>query len=168
MAEGKFPTATSVFVKPMAVTGVVISKRAKLDVPPPGLDTVTSAVPALATSVARMVALNCELLTKVVARALPFQFTVEPLTNPLPFTVRAKPALPGVTAPGTTGKLTNGTGFCPNASGTEPTTKSRTALTATDPRMERITVFPPKLFCPATPAFDGKIGTSLLNYVEAK
>ena len=53
------------------------------DVPPPGagLTTVTCAVPALATSAAWIAAVSREPLTKVVARAAPFQLTVDPATK---------------------------------------------------------------------------------------
>jgi hypothetical protein len=149
IADGELPTAQSVRVKPNAVTGVVISNRAKFDKPPPGvgLDTVTIAVPATATSAARIEAVNLELLTYVVARALPFQYTVEPLTKPVPFTVKVKPALPGVTAPGTKGRLTNGTAFCPDASAVEPARRSRTPQITTDFRMDFIKVFPQSCVC---------------------
>ncbi len=52
-----------------------------------------------------------ELLTKVVARALPFQFTTDPDMKPVPFTVSVNPAPPGATASGTSGWLISGTGF---------------------------------------------------------
>jgi hypothetical protein len=55
------------------------------------------------------------LLTKVVARVLPFHFTTEVATNPVPFTVRVNPAPPGAVASGTSGWLVNGTGFCAKA-----------------------------------------------------
>ena len=58
-----------------------------------------------------MLAVNCELLTNVVARALPFQFTTDPETKPVPFTVSVNPAPPGATASGTRGWLISGTGF---------------------------------------------------------
>src|SRR5271169_5922662 len=72
--------------------GLVISKKIALEVPPPGvgLKTVTEAVLNLATSLARMAAVSFELLTKVVARAPPFHFTVEPDTKPVPSTVSLK------------------------------------------------------------------------------
>jgi hypothetical protein len=81
--------------------------------PPPGvgLTTVTEAVLAVAMSEARILAVNCELFTKVVARALPFQFTTDPVTKPVPFTVSVNPAPPGATASGTRGWLISGTGF---------------------------------------------------------
>jgi len=91
--------------------GLVISKKTKFEVPPGlGLTTFTQAVPALAMSVARMLAFNRELLAKVVARLLPFHFTTEPETNPVPFTVRVNPAAPGLIASGRRGWLIKGTG----------------------------------------------------------
>ena len=48
-----------------------------------------------------MVALSTEELTNVVLRALPFHFTTEVDTNPVPFTVSVKPLLPGATLAGT-------------------------------------------------------------------
>jgi len=58
-------------------------------VPPPGagLATVTAALPAEAMSLAKIAAVNCVALTKVVVRLAPFQCTVEAVTNPEPFTV---------------------------------------------------------------------------------
>jgi hypothetical protein len=44
----------------------------------------------LAKSEAGIVAVSCELLTKVVLRAVPFQLTADPEINPVPFTVSAK------------------------------------------------------------------------------
>jgi hypothetical protein len=93
--------------------GSVLVKKTTLELPPPGLGftTVTKAVLALAMSEARMLAVNCELLTKVVARSLPFQFTTDPDTKPVPFTVSVNPAPPGAIASGTKGWLISGTGF---------------------------------------------------------
>jgi hypothetical protein len=84
---------------------LVIGKNTTLDVPPPGVGftAVTEAVLAIAMSEARMLAVNWEPLTKVVARALPFQFTTDPETKPVPFTVSVNPAPPGATASGTSG-----------------------------------------------------------------
>ena len=64
--------------------------------PPPGagLKTATSAVPTALRSAARTVTVNCAALTKVVARALPFQRTVAPETKLPPVTVKAKLAEP--------------------------------------------------------------------------
>jgi hypothetical protein len=44
---------------------------------------------------ARMLAVNCELFTKVVDRALPFQFTTQLETKRVPLRVNSNPALPG-------------------------------------------------------------------------
>ena len=67
-------------------------KVCAFDVPPPktGLTTVTDALPAAATSPAKTVAVSCVDETYVVARADPFQYTMEVETNPVPFTVRVK------------------------------------------------------------------------------
>ena len=72
--------------------GTVTSKNAVFEVPPPGagLNTVTEPEPAAARSGAVIAAVSCVLLTKVVVRAVPFQFTMEPETNPVPFTVSVK------------------------------------------------------------------------------
>ncbi len=50
-------------------------------------------------------------LTNVVARAPPFQFTTEPETKPVPFTVSVNEPLPGAALVGTSGWLIRGTGF---------------------------------------------------------
>ena len=57
--------------------------------PPPGADvkTVTSAVPGVARSDARIVAFNCVSETNVVSRLLPFHCTTDVEVNPDPFTV---------------------------------------------------------------------------------
>src|ERR1700674_338283 len=91
--------------------GLVITKKATLDVPPPGvgLTTVTEAVLALAMSDARTLAISFESLTKVVARAAPFHLTVDPDTNPVPLSVSVKAAPPGTTASGLKGWLMKGT-----------------------------------------------------------
>ena len=66
------------------------------EVPPPGagVNTVTWAVPTAAMSPAAIAACSCVLLTNVVARGLPFQFTTDVLVKPDPFTVRVKPPAP--------------------------------------------------------------------------
>jgi hypothetical protein len=94
-----------VVVKATLADGVLMGKKRAFEVPPPGvgLTTVTAAVDAVAMSDARMAAVSLELLTKVVACGLPFQFTVEAGTNPAPFTVRVNPAPPGALASGTSG-----------------------------------------------------------------
>ena len=78
-----------------AIVGVIVNGSA-LDVPPTGagLTTVTLAVPFAPMSLAGMTAWSCPLLTKVVARAAPFQRIWEPFTKWLPLTVRVKPAPP--------------------------------------------------------------------------
>ena len=67
---------------------------AAVDLPPPGagFTTVTEAVPAVATSVDWIDAVNCVLLTKVVARGDPFHWTLKPFTKLLPLTVSVNPA----------------------------------------------------------------------------
>jgi hypothetical protein len=59
-----------------------------------GFTTVTVAIPAAATSVAVIAAVNCVALTNVVVRAVPFQFTAAPLTKFIPFTVKVSAPLP--------------------------------------------------------------------------
>jgi len=61
----------------------------EFDVPPPGVGfvTVTAGVPALATSPARIAAVSCVALTKVVVRGLPPKFTDELEIKFVPFTV---------------------------------------------------------------------------------
>ena len=83
------------------LTAVMVNVSA-LDVPPPGvgLVTVTDAVPAVATSAARIEAVTCVELTKVVVRVLPAKLTVAPLTKPVPFTVKVKAAEPAVAVEG--------------------------------------------------------------------
>src|SRR2546430_9843918 len=75
---------------------------AAAEVPPPGagLTTVTLAMPAAAMSAARIVAVSCVGETNVVARAAPFQFTVEVLTKLLPLTVKVAAGPPAVSADG--------------------------------------------------------------------
>src|SRR6266567_3962442 len=82
----------------VGLLGALMVKPALPEVPPPGdgLNTVTWAVPAAAMSAALMDACSCPPLTYVVDRFAPFQFTTDPLTKPLPFTVRVKAAVPAV------------------------------------------------------------------------
>ena len=77
---------------PCACGALSIEKVSDVLDPPPGagLKTATSAVPTAVKSAARIVAVNCVALTKVVARALPFQRTVAPETKPPPATVKVK------------------------------------------------------------------------------
>src|SRR5450755_4323859 len=77
-------------------TGLFTVKMAEFDVPPPGagLVTVTPGVPAVLMSLARMEAVNCVALTKVVARALPLKLTTDEFMKFVPITVSVKPPLP--------------------------------------------------------------------------
>ena len=54
-----------------------------------GLKTVTGAVPTVAMSPARICAVSCVLLPKVVVRGLPFQRTTDELLKFVPVTVSA-------------------------------------------------------------------------------
>lgn len=62
----------------------------------------------------RMKAISREPFTNLVGRGFPFQFTVDPVTNPVPFTVSANVTAggAGAIASGTRGWLMKGTGFC--------------------------------------------------------
>ena len=75
------------------------------------MTTVTEAVLAIAMSVPLIVAVNWRPLMKFVVRGLPFQSTVAPETNPVPFTVSVNPGPPGAALAGTTGSLIKGTGW---------------------------------------------------------
>ena len=74
------------------VVGFVIAKKTVLEAPPPGVEFTTEiqAVAGAEISDAGTVAVNCRLLTKVVARPLPFQFTEIPDAKPVPVTVSVK------------------------------------------------------------------------------
>jgi len=67
---------------------------------PPGLVTRTKELPAEATSVEEIKAVNCVELLKVVGRLDPLQTTVEPLTKLVPVTTRLKAAAPAATLAG--------------------------------------------------------------------
>jgi hypothetical protein len=88
IVEGEAPVITGL--------GLLMANVAALEVPPPGpgLVTVTCAVPADARSACVMVAVNCVLLTNVVARSEPFHFTEDALMNPEPLSVKVAAALP--------------------------------------------------------------------------
>jgi hypothetical protein len=60
------------------------------DVAPPGLATVTFAVPDEVKRLSGTDAVNCVALRNVVERGEPFHCTVDPLTNPVPLTVSVK------------------------------------------------------------------------------
>ena len=85
------------------MSGLVIAGVAAIvnvcafDVPPHGVTTVTEAVPGVAMSAAGTVAVSRVAETNVVVSAVPFQFTVEPETKFVPFTVSVNPVgLPAV------------------------------------------------------------------------
>jgi hypothetical protein len=68
--------------------GLPIGYVTAVDVAPAqGFETVIDAVPPVAIRVDGTVAVSCVAETKVVASAAPFQFTVEPETKFVPFTV---------------------------------------------------------------------------------
>jgi hypothetical protein len=76
--------------------GLLTVKVTALEVPPPGvgLVTVTLKVPAVAMSEARIAAVSCVALTKVVVRVFPLNLTVELLTKFVPFTVKVNAVPP--------------------------------------------------------------------------
>jgi hypothetical protein len=76
--------------------GLLIVSIKAPEVPPPGagLETVTAAVPAAATSAAPIAACSWVLETNVVARALPFHRTLDEEIKFVPTIVRVKAALP--------------------------------------------------------------------------
>src|SRR6516165_6788091 len=91
--------------------GGIMVKATALEVPPPGagVETVTLAVPAVATSAVVMAACKAVLETPVVVRGLPFHRTVEK-PKFVPVTVRVKAPLPATTAFGLN-EVTAGTGL---------------------------------------------------------
>jgi hypothetical protein len=84
------------------VSGLVIAGVAAIvnvcafDVPPHGVTTVIEAVPAVAMRAAGTVAVSCVAETNVVVSGVPFQFTVEPETKLVPFTVNVNCEPPAV------------------------------------------------------------------------
>lgn len=84
----------------IAGEGLLTAKAAAVDVPPPGAgtNTVTGNEPVVTISVARIWAVICVALTKVVARGSPLKFTTESLVKFAPFTVTVN-ALPPTSAP---------------------------------------------------------------------
>src|SRR5437899_108784 len=73
-----------------------------------GLLTVIDTEPAVLMSLAGMAAVSWLALTNVVGRLLPFQFTVEPTTKPLPLTVREKAPLPAAAEDGVSALMAGG------------------------------------------------------------
>ena len=81
----------------LVITGVAaIVNVCAVDVPPHGVATVIDEVPAVAMRTAGTVAVSCVVETNVVANAVPFQFTVEPETKLVPFTVSVNCGPPAV------------------------------------------------------------------------
>jgi hypothetical protein len=84
-------------VSGLVITGVLaIVNVTALDVPPPGLGftTVIEAVPGVAIRAAVTVAVSCVEDLEIMARAVPFQLTVEVETKFVPFTVKVNCAPP--------------------------------------------------------------------------
>src|ERR1700736_1647538 len=85
-------------------TGAVIGNHTMFEAGvPPRLTTLTAAVPAVATSEAEILAINCARETKCVGRALPFHSTIAPEAKLAPWSVRLKAPLPGEILMGTRG-----------------------------------------------------------------
>jgi hypothetical protein len=79
-------------------TGLLMVNTEGAEVPPPGvgLNTVTSAVPAVAIMKAATGAVTCVGPTKVVTRSCPFHWTTELALKFVPFTVKVKPGSPAI------------------------------------------------------------------------
>src|SRR5258708_23763947 len=122
----------SVRVKESVGVATVIPKETASDVPPPGagFETVIRTDRAVARSDAKIAAVNLAGLTNVVTRALPFQFTTQPWTNPAPFTVSVNAWPPGSATLGTSGLLMNGTGLVCAASRVQNTAKMTVRIIA--------------------------------------
>jgi xanthosine utilization system XapX-like protein len=91
------PAAAQVGLSELIVGTALIVKVWAVDVAPAqGFATVIDAVPAVAMREADTVAVNCVEEPNVVASAVPFQFTVDPETKFVPFTVKVNPGPPAV------------------------------------------------------------------------
>ena len=101
----RYPVRTFAAVPPVEVVlippvfkvsrlGGLTLKLDAFEMTPPGLETVTLAVPGAAMSLAGIEAVSRTLPAKFVVRADPFQSTSEPVTKFEPFTVRTKPGFP--------------------------------------------------------------------------
>jgi hypothetical protein len=110
---GSTPTLTVEVANASEVVGLVTVKGTAFDVPPPGagLETVTEAVLAEARAEAGTSATSWWTFTNAVLSGVPFQFTTEVGTNPVPFTVSVRPGEPGAAASGRSGWLTSGIGL---------------------------------------------------------
>ena len=81
----------------LLITGVpAIVNVLAFDVPPQGVTTVIEGVPAVAMRAAGTEAVSVVAETNVVVSGLPSQFTVEPETKLVPFTVSVNPGPPAV------------------------------------------------------------------------
>jgi hypothetical protein len=89
-----------------------MKKVSGVDVPPPGdgVDTITWAVPAVAMSLAEIIAVSWVALTKLVVRLAPFHWIVDPEMKLAPVTVKVKAGFPALTLIGDM-ELTLGVGF---------------------------------------------------------
>src|SRR5271154_4731780 len=85
----------------------VIETEKGVEVPPPGggLSTVTWPVPTALRSEARIAAVSCVPVTKVVTRACPFHCTTDADVNPLPLTAMLAPAPPPLSDEGWTEEI---------------------------------------------------------------
>jgi hypothetical protein len=84
-------------VSGLLITGVpAIVNVLAFDVPPQGVTTVIEGVPAVAMRAAGTEAVSVVAETNVVVSGLPSQFTVEPETRLVPFTVSVNPGPPAV------------------------------------------------------------------------
>src|SRR5580658_8157483 len=95
--EGPVLASVVAIFRTGAGLGYATGSQTTLDCPPPGLGltTLTQPVPGAARSVAVSDAESCELEIDCVMRGVPFQYTAEPGTKPVPFTVRVSPGAPG-------------------------------------------------------------------------
>ena len=94
------PAATVVGDSEVIVTiGLMTLNGTEFEGPPPGVGfvTITAGVPPAATSVARIAAVICVVLTKVVVRAAPPKLATEVGVKPVPFTVNVNPGDPVAT-----------------------------------------------------------------------
>ena len=99
MPAGLLVTVPLELLEPTLVTvsvtdGDVVVNVSAFERLPPGLTTVTGAVPAPAMSVAGIAAVSWLALTNVVVRVVPFHRTVAPLTKFAPVTVKVNAGPP--------------------------------------------------------------------------
>jgi hypothetical protein len=96
------PPAGTVFGFSPRILGVapLIGRATELETAPPGLLTVTLAVPGVPIKPAETEAFNVVPLRYIVDNAEPFHSTVDPLTNPVPLTIRVNAGVPAVAEAG--------------------------------------------------------------------